>query len=55
MEWSGLVVDGGQIDQCVGELGRAWPTIGCQDQSSTYTRRCMAGDWRGGSWVFVDR
>ena len=46
---------GGQIGQCVGEPGRAWATVGCQDQSSTCTRQCMAGNQRGGSQVFVDR
>ena len=29
VEWSGLVVDGGQISQCVGELGGAWPAVNC--------------------------
>ena len=47
VEWAGS--RSGQIDQCVGELGGARPTIGCQDGSSTYTCRCMVGDRRGGS------
>ena len=29
VEWSGLVVDGGQISQRVGELGGARLVIGC--------------------------
>nr|POF01473.1 protein detoxification 21 [Quercus suber] len=32
----------------------ARPVVDCQDGSSTCTRRCMAGDRRGGSWVFMD-
>ena len=40
---------GGQIGQCVGKPGRARPTVGCQDQSSTYTRQCMASNQKGGS------
>ena len=52
VEWSGLVIGGGQG---VGEPGGAQPAVGCQDQSSTCTRRCMTSDRRGGSWVFVDR
>ena len=50
-----VIGGGGQIGQCVGELGGAWPTVGCQDRSTTCTRRCMAGDQRGWSWVFMDR
>jgi len=37
------------------EPGGARPAVGCLDWSSTYTRRCMAGDRRGVFWVFVDR
>ena len=39
----------------VGEPGGAWPVVGCQDRSLTCTCRCMDGNQRGGSWVFVDR
>ena len=63
--WSGVgcwsiaaksaISGGGQIGQCVGELGGARPAVDCQDQSTTYTSQCMAGNRRGGSWVFVDR
>ena len=35
------------VESCVGELGGAWPAVGCQDRSSTCTYRCMAGDPRG--------
>ena len=43
------------IERCVGEPGGARPAVGCQDRSSTCTRRCMASDQRSGFWVFVDR
>ena len=46
-EMQGSDLDGGDVG--------AQPAVGCQDRSSTYTYRCMAGDRRGGSWVFVDR
>ena len=46
---------GSQIGQCVGEPGGARPAVDCQDWSLTCTRRCMAVNRRGGSWVFVDR
>ena len=53
---------GGQIGQCIGKIGGAQPAVSCQDRSSTCTRRCMAGDWKGGSvlkegWaeIWVDR
>ena len=45
VEWSGLVVGGGQIDQCVGELGGARPVVGCQDRSST------VHGWRSERWI----
>ena len=32
----------------------AQPAVCCQDRSLTCTRRCMAGNQRCGSWVFVD-
>ena len=51
-----LAISGGsQIGQCVGEPGGARPAVDCQDWSLTCTRRCMAGDQKCGSWVFVDR
>ena len=34
-------------ERCVGDPGGARPIVGCQDRSSTCTRRCMVGDWRG--------
>ena len=34
-------------ERCVGDPGGARPIVGCQDRSSTYTHRCMAGDRRG--------
>ena len=47
--WSGLVVGGGQIGQCIGEPGGARPAVSYQDRNSTCTRRCMASNRRGGS------
>ena len=46
-EMQGFDLDGSDVG--------ARPTVGCQDRSSTCTRRCMARVRRGGSWVFVDR
>ena len=45
-EMQGFGLDGGDVG--------AQPAIGCQDRSLTCTRRCMVGNQRGGSWVFVD-
>ena len=45
-EMQGSDLDGGDVEER--------PAVGCQDQSSTCTCQCMAGDQRGGSWVFVE-
>ena len=45
-EMQGSDLDGGDVG--------AQPAVDCQDRSLTCTRRCMAGNQRCGSWVFVD-